>query len=80
MFEKIKASVARREKAMNPEDAPVGPSNEKQDYIDEQTRKKEGKAPTTRTEMGKGKLTFKKGGAVRGGGCEQRGKTKGRMI
>ena len=43
--------------------------------------KKEAAAPTTKTEMGKGKLTFKKGGAVtRGDGCAQRGKTKGRMI
>lgn len=40
-------------------------------------RKKEDRAPTTRTEMGKGKL-FKKGGSI--DGCEQRGKTKGRMI
>jgi hypothetical protein len=80
MFDKIKASVSRRKKAMNPEDEAVPMSNERQDYIDEQTRKKEDKAPTTRTEMGKGKLTFKKGGSVRGSGCEQRGKTKGRMI
>ena len=40
--------------------------------------KKEGKAPTTRTGMGD-KL-FAKGGSIRGGGCEQRGKTKGRMV
>ena len=47
---------------------------------EQEQMKKEAAAPTTRTEMGKGKLTFKKGGSVRGSGCEQRGKTKGRMI
>tara|TARA_R110000868_G_scaffold9808_1_gene48307 strand:+ start:1516 stop:1734 length:219 start_codon:yes stop_codon:yes gene_type:complete len=45
---------------------------------DAATRKKEDKAPTTRTGMGD-KL-FAKGGSIRGGGCEQRGKTKGRMV
>lgn len=25
-------------------------------------------------------MTYKKGGSVRGGGCEQRGKTRGRMV
>lgn len=39
--------------------------------------KKEAAAPTTKTEMGK---LFKKGGSIRGGGCEQRGKTRGRMV
>ena len=39
--------------------------------------KKEAAAPTTKTEMGK---LFKKGGSIRGGGCEQRGKTKGRFV
>jgi hypothetical protein len=46
-------------------------------------RKKEEAAPTTKTEMGK---VLKKGGSVktsayaRGGGIEQRGKTKGRFV
>jgi hypothetical protein len=40
----------------------------------------ESKAKTTKTTMGEGKLKFKKGGAIRGGGCEQRGKTKGRFV
>jgi len=40
-------------------------------------RAKAAKAPTTKTEMGE---PFKKGGSIRGGGCEQRGKTKGRMV
>ena len=45
---------------------------------DAAAKKKEGKAPTTRTGMGD-KL-FAKGGSIRGGGCESRGKTKGRMV
>jgi UDP-N-acetylenolpyruvoylglucosamine reductase len=46
--------------------------------LDRQTRKKEEKAPTTKTEMGK---VFKKGGYVRAAdGIAQRGKTKGRVI
>ena len=32
---------------------------------------------TTRDRMGE---KFAKGGSIRGGGCEQRGKTKGRMV
>jgi hypothetical protein len=40
--------------------------------------KKEAKAKTTKTGMGD-KL-FAKGGSIRGGGCESRGKTKGRMV
>lgn len=63
----------------NPDDIP--PRN-LQDALDEITRKKEEKAPTTKTEMGK---IFKKGGKVgsaskRADGCAMRGKTKGRMI
>ena len=41
-------------------------------------REKEKKAPTTRTTMGD--KPFKKGGSVRGGGVESKGKTKGRML
>lgn len=40
--------------------------------------KKEKAAPTTKTGMGE-KL-FAKGGSIRGGGCETKGKTKGRMV
>jgi len=49
----------------------------KQDMLNE----KGSTAPTTSTEMGEGKLKFKKGGYVKAAdGCAQRGKTKGRMI
>ena len=41
----------------------------------------EEKAPTTKTNMGEGKLKFKGGGYVRAAdGIAQRGKTKGRMV
>jgi hypothetical protein len=40
--------------------------------------KAEKAAPTTRTTMGD--KPFKKGGSVRGGGIESKGKTKGRML
>jgi hypothetical protein len=33
----------------------------------------------TKKAMG-GRVGYAKGGSVRGGGCEQRGKTKGRMV
>lgn len=45
---------------------------------DAAARKKEEKAPTTKSGMGD-KL-FAKGGSIRGGGIEQRGKTKGRFV
>jgi hypothetical protein len=48
-----------------------------QDVKDQKMREKEDAAPTTRTNMGK---MFAKGGSIRGGGCETRGKTKGRMV
>lgn len=45
---------------------------------DKERRKKEEKAPTTRTEMGR---LLKKGGYVKAAdGIAQRGKTKGRMV
>ena len=45
----------------------------------------EEKAPTTKTNMGEGKLKFKGGGSVssaskRADGIAQRGKTKGRVL
>jgi hypothetical protein len=41
----------------------------------------EEKAPTTKTNMGEGKLKFKGGGYVRAAdGIAQRGKTKGRVL
>ena len=46
--------------------------------MDAATRKKEEKAPTTKSGMGD-KL-FAKGGSIRGGGCETKGKTKGRFV
>lgn len=63
----------------NPDDIP--PRN-LQEAKDEMIRRKEDKAPTTKTEMGKG---FKAGGKVgsaskRADGCAQRGKTRGRMV
>jgi hypothetical protein len=54
-----------------------------QEVKDAETRKKENKAPTTRTEMGK----YKKGGSVksksaskRADGCVIKGKTRGKMV
>ena len=63
----------------NPDDVP--PRN-LQDALDEVTRRKIEKAPTTKTEMGK---IFKKGGKVgsaskRADGCAQRGKTRGKFV
>lgn len=63
----------------NPDDIP--PKN-LQEVKDEMMRRKEEKAPTTKTEMGK---MFKKGGKVgsaskRADGCCVRGKTRGRMM
>jgi hypothetical protein len=46
--------------------------------LDAMVRKKEDKAPTTKTNMGN--KPFAKGGSIRGGGIEQRGKTKGRFV
>ena len=53
------------------------PPSNYQDVKDAKTRALEEKAQTTKTEMGK---LFAKGGSIRGGGCESRGKTKGRMV
>lgn len=73
---------------------------------DEEIRKLESKAPTTKTTMGEGKLGSTdyfefapkefyeagkkavepsiikkaKGGSIRGGGCETKGKTKGKFV
>lgn len=60
-------------------EVPKGPSLEdlRRQRAEREQMKKEAAAPTTKTEMGK---MFKKGGAIRGGGCEQRGKTKGRFV
>lgn len=59
----------------NPDDVP--PKN-LQDALDEMTRKKEDKAPTTKKEMG---VIFKKGGYVRAAdGIAKKGKTRGRMV
>lgn len=83
MFEKIKELVTKRKKAMTPEDEPVKESDETQKYRDEATERKERRAPTTRSEMGK---VFKKGGSVkssasrRADGIATKGKTKGRII
>lgn len=51
-----------------------------QDAKDAATRKKEEKAgaPTLDRPVSTKKLN--KGGKIRGGGCEQRGKTKGRFV
>lgn len=38
------------------------------------------KVPGTNTYHVDEPIRYAKGGAVRGGGCEQRGKTKGRMV
>jgi hypothetical protein len=61
-------------KATADEKAELDAAYRRQDKLNEKGHKT---APTTRTEMGKGKL-FKKGGSI--DGCAQRGKTKGRMI
>lgn len=57
--------------------APQPPKEALQEYEDAKKRKLEEQAPTTKTEMGK---PFKKGGSIRGGGCEVKGKTKGRFV
>ena len=54
------------------------PPSNYQEVVDAKTRALEEKAKTTKTGMGD-KL-FAKGGSIRGGGIEQRGKTKGRMV
>ena len=54
------------------------PPSNYQEVVDAKTRALEEKAKTTKTGMGD-KL-FAKGGSIRGGGCESRGKTKGRMV
>jgi hypothetical protein len=59
---------------------PVAPEKKPPEYYDEmdkRTREKEEKATTTKKTMGE---SFKKGGSIRGGGCETKGKTKGRMV
>ena len=45
----------------------------------EAARNTQEKAAQT-TKSGMGDKLFAKGGSIRGGGCEQRGKTKGRMV
>ena len=69
----------KKSPSRSPDDIP--PRN-LQEAKDEMIRRKEEKAPTTKTEMGK---MFKKGGKVgsaskRADGCAVRGKTRGRMI
>jgi UDP-N-acetylenolpyruvoylglucosamine reductase len=76
---KAPSKAAPKAPPKNPDDIP--PRN-LQDALDEITRKKEEKAPTTKTEMGK---MFKKGGKVgsaskRADGCAQRGKTRGKFV
>jgi hypothetical protein len=54
-----------------------------QEQKDERTRKEEekrGGAPTSKQPVSTPKPGYKKGGKVRGGGCEQRGKTKGKFV
>lgn len=68
-------------KATADEKAELDAAYRRQDKLNEKGHKT---APTTRTEMGKGRL-FKKGGSVgsasrRADGIASRGKTKGRMI
>ena len=74
---------AKTMKAINSQPIEKGPSKQSmQDAADEAMRRKEERAPTTRSEMGK---MFKKGGKVgsaskRADGIAQRGKTKGRIV
>ena len=74
---------AKTMKAVNSQPIEKGPSKQSmQDAADEAMRRKEERAPTTRSEMGK---MFKKGGKVssaskRADGCAIRGKTKGRIV
>ena len=52
-----------------------------QEKRDADTRKKEAKAPTTKSGMGEGKLKFRSGGYVKSAdGCAKRGKTKAKMV
>jgi hypothetical protein len=69
-------------KATADEKAELDAAYRRQDKLNEKGYKT---APTTRTEMGKGKLTFKKGGSVgsasrRADGIASRGKTKGKFV
>lgn len=60
---------------------PTLSEEEKQRIKEENFQAKQNKAadtaPTTKKTMGS---VFKKGGVVRGSGCEQRGKTRGKMV
>jgi hypothetical protein len=50
---------------------------------DARTREEEekrGGAPTPERPVSTPKPGYKKGGKIRGGGCEQRGKTKGKFV
>ena len=74
---------AKTMKAINSQPIEKGPSKQSmQDAADDAMRRKEERAPTTSSEMGK---MFKKGGKVgsaskRADGIAQRGKTKGRIV
>lgn len=61
-----------------PKDPNDIPPRNLQEALDEITRRREEKAPTTKTEMGK---MFKKGGYVKSAdGCCKKGKTRGKFV
>lgn len=68
--------MAEQQKLTPPPKPKITPAQ--QEAMDKETRKREEKAPTTKTEMGR---LLKKGGYVRAAdGIASRGKTKGRII
>ena len=79
-YKEVEAETARGQKK---DSTPTAAENErikKEEADAEQDRNNEKGAKsgsTTRSNMGK---IFAKGGSIRGGGIEQRGKTKGRFV
>ena len=84
MFDALKRRVKERNDAANQDVTPIKKIREGDGYDQvEQNRirkEEDSRGQTTRRSMGEGKLKLKKGGSIRGDGCAQRGKTKGRMI
>ena len=72
-----------RKEAQDPYAGKTPSKESMQEAADEATRRKEERAPTTKTTMKKkgGCVKMAKGGYVRAAdGCATKGKTKGRMI
>ena len=78
MAELSKPAPKPAPKPTTPTGLTVGEQEALDNARDAEKRKKEDAAETTKKTMGD-KL-FAKGGSIRGGGCETKGKTKGRMV